>query len=325
MKPPRSPKSPFFLWTGLFVFSLILSLCVGAGEIAWGEVLTFQPGLSSSLFWKLRFPRVLAAGAVGAGLALVGAVLQSSLRNPLADPFLLGVSSASATGAVAALAIGWSSGRFGLSVGAALICLLCLDRLAYRRGVFSNHVLLIGGVAITYLLSATTGLIVALADSTKTRGLLFWLMGGFSSLEPVAAGLCIVSLIFTGGYLLKHARELDILATGDESAHVLGLRPDGFRRKLFFVCSVVVGVCVATAGGIGFVGLLVPHLARIFCGVTHRQLLPLCVVGGATLTILADFVARTVVAPREIPVGLLTALLGAPFFLYQLRKGGGWS
>ncbi len=325
MKPSRSSQSPLLLWTVLFVFSLGLSLWVGAGDVVWSEVFTFQSGLSSSLFWKLRFPRVLAAGAVGAGLALVGAVLQSSLRNPLADPFLLGVSSASAAGAVAALALGLTSGRFGLSVGAALACLLCLDGLAYRRGVFSNHILLIGGVAITYLLSALTGLIVALADGTKTRGLLFWLMGGFSSLEPLAAALCVASLIFTGGYLLKHAKELDILATGDESAHVLGLRPDGFRRKLFLICSLMVGVCVATAGGIGFVGLLVPHLARIFCGVTHKQLLPLCVLGGATLTIVADLVARTVVAPREIPVGLLTALLGAPFFLYQLRKGGGWN
>ena len=170
-----------------------------------------------------------------------------------------------------------------------------------------------------------TGLVVALADASKTRGLLFWLMGGFSSLEPLSALLCVAALLLTCMYLASRTRELDILATGDESAHTLGVRPDRIRRQLFVCCSMVVGVCVATAGGIGFVGLLVPHLARSFCGVSHKQLLPLCLIGGATLTLLADTFARTVIAPREIPVGLLTALLGAPFFLYQLRKGSAWN
>ena len=118
--------------------------------------------------------------------------------------------------------------------------------------------------------------------------------------------------------------KLDTLALGDESAHILGLRPNRFRRTLFLASAIVVGLTVATAGGIGFVGILVPHIARLFCGVTHRTLLPLCLFGGATLTLLADTFARTVISPREIPVGLLTALLGAPFFLHQLRRGKGF-
>ena len=306
------------------IAAVCVSLVVGSGDITWTQILSPEPNLSKTIFWQLRLPRVLAAASVGGGLALVGAVLQSSLRNPLADPFLLGVSSASATGAVAALAVGMQSGRFGFSVVTALLCLLVLDRLSYRKGVFSNHTLLIAGVALTYLMSAVTGLIIALADASKTRGLIFWLMGGFSSVDFVSTAVCVVVLLFSCGYLYKFRHELDILATGDESAHTLGVRPNVLRRRLFLVCSVVVGACVATAGGIGFVGILVPHLARFYCGVSHRQLLPLCVLGGAALTLLADTFCRTVISPREIPVGLITALLGAPFFLRQLQRGGGW-
>lgn len=301
-----------------------IALYVGSGDVQWTHLFRSGPSLSKTLFWQLRLPRVVAAAAVGGGLALVGAILQSSLRNPLADPFLLGVSSASATGAVAALALGIQTGRFGLSVLAALASLLVLDRLAFRKGVFSNHTLLIAGVALTYLLSAATGLVIALSDATKTRGLVFWLMGGFSSVDPLSSSICCAILLLSCAYLYRFRSELDILATGDESAHVLGVRPDKLRRKLFFVCSLVVGASVATAGGIGFVGILVPHLARFYCGVSHRQLLPLCVLGGAGLTLMADTFCRTVISPREIPVGLVTALLGAPFFLRQLHKGGGW-
>lgn len=279
---------------------------------------------SAGLFWKIRFPRVLAAASVGACLAVVGAVLQSSLRNPLADPYLLGVSSAAATGAVGAMALGYFSLRFPVAIVAALLCLLLLDRISYRNGLFDHHTLILAGVALTYLLSAVTGLVVTLADPSKTRGLMFWLMGGFSSIDHLSA-------LLTGGvalgatlYLLTLSGQLDILATGDESAHVLGVRPNFVRRKLFLLSSLLVGLSVATAGGIGFVGILVPHLARTLCGVSHRQLLPLCVMGGAMLTLLSDTFCRLALSPREIPVGLLTALLGAPFFLSRLKSGRGW-
>lgn len=310
-------------WFLIFLASVVVSLLVGSGQISVADI--FHPKeLSGALFWKIRFPRVVAAAAVGGGLAVVGAVLQSSLRNPLADPFLLGVSSASATGAVCVLALGLYQWRFPVSVLAALLCLLLLDKLSYRKGHFSTHTLLLAGVAITYLLSAVTGLVITLSDPSKTRGLMFWLMGGFSSLDPVSALLSVVSLAVAGAYLFQRAGELDILASGDEAAHVLGVRPHRLRRALFLLCSLVVGIAVATAGGIGFVGIIVPHLARTFCGVSHRQLLPLCLFGGAALTLLADTFARTVISPREIPVGLITALLGAPFFLHQLRRGKGW-
>lgn len=274
-----------------------------------------------ALFWKIRFPRVLTALAVGGGLAVVGAVLQSLLRNPLADPFLLGISSASAFGAVLALALGWANFRFALSAGIALLALIFLDRLAFRKGVFSDHHLLIAGVAITYLFAALTGLVVALADAQKTRGLIFWIMGGFSDLDNLGSLLCVVSLVLVTIFLLSKSHQLDVLASGDESAHVLGVRPAALRRQLFFVCSVMVGLTVATAGGIGFVGVLVPHAARLFCGVSHRQVLILSLLGGGALTAFSDTIARTALSPREIPVGLITALIGAPFFLHYLSSG----
>jgi len=307
-----------------FLLAFLLALVVGSGEIAWVEIFGSEPSLGKSLFWNLRFPRAVAAAAVGGGLALVGAVLQSSLRNPLADPFLLGISSAAALGAVSSLAFGHSNLRFPVAIVCALLCLLFLDRTAYRKGAFSTHNLLLAGVAVTYLLSAGTGVVVLLADPTRTRGLMFWLMGGFSTLDPASTLLCALVVGMSGAWLCSISGKLDVLALGDESAHILGLRPHGLRRLLFVTASVVVGLTVATAGGIGFVGILVPHLARLFCGVSHRTLLPLCLLGGATLTLLADTFARTVISPREIPVGLLTALLGAPFFLHQLRRGQGF-
>lgn len=327
--PTRLPtERSFFLWGVFFVLTVLLGLSVGSADIEWSLLFSDRESpeaqLSQALFWKIRFPRVLTALSVGGGLALVGAVLQTSLRNPLADPFLLGVSSASAAGAVLAMAVGLSSMRFPAAVGCALVGLLVLDRISYRKGVFSDHNLLISGVALTYLFAAITGLIIALSDAQTTRNLLFWMMGGFHSLDTASTVLCSLVLIVSMAFLLTQSEDLDVLASGDESAHALGVRPDSLRRRLLIVCSVVVGVAVAASGGIGFVGVLVPHLARFFCGVCHRQVLWLCVLGGGGLTLLSDTVARTVLSPQEIPVGLITALIGAPFFLHLLHRGKGY-
>ncbi len=304
---------------------MLAGLASGSGEIVWSALWNSDPEGQTSrlLFWQLRLPRVLTAAAVGAALALVGAVLQTMLRNPLADPFLIGVSSAAATGTVMALALGQGQWRFLCAAVVALLTLRFLDFVAYRHQRFSDHHLLVAGVALTYLFSALTGLVAALSDPETTRGLLFWLMGGFSDHEPLGTALSVLSLVLGGAYLARRAGDLDLLAAGDEASHVLGLRPHKVRRRLFLVCSVLVGIAVATAGGIGFVGMLVPHLARIFCGVNHRDILVLSALGGAALTVGSDTLARTVLTPQEIPVGLITALLGAPFFLYQLHRGRG--
>lgn len=319
------PNTKILPWTAALLLALVISLASGSAPIDWSSLLGSDPGGETSrlLFWQLRFPRVLTAAAVGASLAVVGAVLQTLLRNPLADPFLIGVSSASATGTVLALAAGWTDARFAFAAVAALFTLLFLDSVAFRHQRFSDHHLLIAGVALTYLFSAVTGLVVALSSPETTRGLLFWLMGGFSDHEPLGTGLSLLVLVAASVFLARRAGDLDLLAAGDETSHVLGLRPHKLRRQLFLVCSLLVGVAVATAGGIGFVGVLVPHLARLSCGVSHRAVLLLSALGGAALTMASDTVARTVLAPQEIPVGLITALLGAPFFLYQLHRGRG--
>lgn len=319
------PWSRLALWGGVFLTSCLLGLASGSGTIEWSALwqADAEGATSRLLFWQLRLPRVLTAAAVGGALALVGAVLQTLLRNPLADPFLIGVSSASATGTVLALAAGWSDARFLVAALAALGTLIFLDRVAYRQQRFSDHHLLVAGVALTYLFAAITGVVVALSDPQTTRGLLFWLMGGFGEHEPLATGLSLLALLGAGIYLGRQAYALDLLALGDESAHVLGLRPHRVRRRLFVVCSLLVGVAVATAGGIGFVGVLVPHLARLVCGIQHRAVLLFSVLGGAALTVTSDTLARVALSPQEIPVGMITALLGAPFFLLQLQRGRG--
>lgn len=310
-------------WSGILLLALVIGLSWGAGAITWSDLLSEDPQgkLSRILFWQLRLPRVVAAAAVGGGLALVGAVLQTLLRNALADPFLIGVSSASATGAVLALATGMAVWRFPCAILAAAISLFFLDRVAYRRQRFSDHHLLVAGVALTYLFSSLTGLVVMLAPADVTRGLLFWLMGGFAERQPLGTWLCLAALLLSMIFLMLRASDLDRLALGDEASHVLGLRPDRLRRQLFLVSSCLVGLAVATAGGIGFVGVLVPHFARMSCGVRHRDVIMLSCIGGAALTVCSDTLARAVFSPKEIPVGLITALLGAPFFLYQLSKG----
>ena len=312
-------------WAAGLLLTMAVALGSGAGHIDWSALWGSDPTGETSrvVFWQLRFPRVLAAASVGAALAVVGAVLQTMLRNPLADPFLIGISSASATGSVAALAVGWTGGRYPCAALVALLTLLFLDRIAYRHQRFSDHHLLVAGVALTYLFSALTGLMVALSDPRTTRGLLFWLMGGFSDQQPVGTALAVMVLGAAAVFLGSRAGDLDLLAAGEETSHVLGLRPHRLRRQLFLICAALVGVAVATAGGIGFVGVLVPHLARLVCGVSHRGVLLFSALGGATLTVAADTVARVALAPQEVPVGLITALLGAPFFLYQLHRGHG--
>jgi iron complex transport system permease protein len=235
--PGRRPQKTPLLWLALLLLIMAVALASGSGQIQWHSLWGTDPEGQTSrlLFWQLRFPRVLCAAVVGAALAVTGCVLQTMLRNPLADPFLIGISSASATGTVVALALGWYDARYGLAALAALSTLLFLDNIAFRQQRFSDHHLLVAGVALTYLFSALTGLLVALSKPEATRGMLFWLMGGFSAQDPLGTGLALGTLAGAGLFLAARANDLDLLAAGDETAHVLGLRPDRLRRQLFRV------------------------------------------------------------------------------------------
>ncbi|MEW2521711.1 FecCD family ABC transporter permease [Actinacidiphila alni] len=286
-----------------------------------------RPGTDDLIVWQLRVPRALLAALVGAGLGVVGAGVQALVRNPLADPYLLGVSNGATLGAVAAIVLGAGGGGvlgLGLSGAAfagALGSFLLVWLAARRGGGFSPLRLVLAGVAIGQFLSGLTSYLVLQAgDEQQTRGVLFWLMG---SLGGATWDLLVVpSVVVPAGLvlLLARARALNALAAGDETAAALGVAVGRLRRELFLVTSLLTGVLVAVSGAIGFVGLMVPHVCRLLVGGDHRRLLPLAALTGAVLLVVVDLICRTAVDTQELPVGVVTSLLGAPALLLLLDR-----
>lgn len=279
---------------------------------------------AAAIIWQVRLPRVLTALLVGAGLAVGGVVFQALLRNPLAEPYTLGVSGGAVLGA--ALAVIAGSGAIGVPGAAfigALLAAFWVERLASRRG-FSVAMLILAGVMLNFLLSAVVLFIFALATAQELHGVFLWLMGDLSA---VTRDLLLTgSMLVAAGLLLmrRRAAELDLLTLGDEKARLLGVDAARVRRELFLAASLVTGACVGVAGMIGFVGLLIPHLLRRWCGPGHRVLLPAAALAGGTFLVLADTLARTLVAPTELPVGVLTGLVGGTFFIIYLLRVREW-
>ncbi|WP_430542657.1 FecCD family ABC transporter permease [Streptomyces iconiensis] len=312
----------------VLVLGAVFSLALGSARIPVPDVvraLTGQAGTGpfTTIVLDVRLPRVLLAAVVGAGLAVVGTVLQALVRNPLADPYLLGISSGASTGAVVVVVLGVSavSMPFGAFVGS-MVALLVVYSMARRGGSMTTGRLVLAGVAVQYVLSALTSLLlVTSSDTQHLRAILFWTLGGLGQARwhslTVPALVLLVGLVL----LLALARPLDLLLVGEEGATVLGLDTAKFRAAVFVLASLVTAVLVTVSGSIGFVGLMVPHAARMAVGASHRALLPVAALGGAAFLVLADLAARTVAAPEEIPVGVLTALTGGPFFLWLLRRG----
>ncbi|MEV4626762.1 iron chelate uptake ABC transporter family permease subunit [Micromonospora sp. NPDC049523] len=280
------------------------------------------PRLADSIVWDLRMPRVLLAGLVGGGLALCGAVLQALTRNPLADPFLLGISSGASTGAVAVLVLGLGVGSVSLSTGAFLGSAAAFGAVllfAGRQWTQPSRIVL-AGVAVSQLFSAVTSLIVVSDASVQnTRSVTFWLLGSLTAASWPAVALAAV--VTGAGFLVCWwcAPALDAFAFGVDTAESLGFAAARTRLVLFGTTALVAAVLVAASGAIGFVGLTIPHAARLLVGAQHRILLPTCVVTGAVFLIWADTAARTVFAPQELPVGVLTALIGVPVFALVMR------
>lgn len=280
-----------------------------------------------SIIWTLRAPRVVLGAAVGAGLAVVGMVMQALVRNPLADPYILGVNSGASAGAAAATLFGLGAGfgSYALQgsafIGAGLAAGLLL-LIARAAGRVTSTRLLMAGVAIGYAFSALTSFLIFAADSAEgTRSVMFWLMGSLSLAAWDGALALTVGCVLLGCVLFAVlGRHLDALAIGDETALTLGIRPERFRALLLLVVCLIVGVIVAMAGSIGFIGLVVPHLARRFFGPAHRLSVPAAALIGATLVVGADLLARTLLSPQEIPIGVLTALIGAPFLLILAHR-----
>lgn len=280
-----------------------------------------------AIVWDIRVPRVLLGAAVGAGLALAGVILQAIVRNMLADPYVLGVNSGASVGAAAAVLFGAGAGfgdyaLQGSAFMGALAASLLVFFIARGAGRLTSTRLLMAGVAVGYALSAATSFLIFASDSAEgARSVMFWLLGslGLASWNgPLAVIIAVVSAV--AAVLLIWGRRLDALTAGDETALTLGINPDRFRLILLIASCLLVGVIVAMAGSIGFIGLVVPHLARRMVGGTHRAVLPVAALLGSILLVWADILARTLLAPQEIPIGIITALVGAPFLLILVRR-----
>ncbi len=281
----------------------------------------------ASIIWGVRLPRVLLAAVVGAGLAVSGALLQAMVRNVLADPYVLGVSSGASTGAAAAIlfGVGGGLGAFALPVSAflgAMVAALGVFALARIGGRTTSIRLVMAGVAIGYALSAVTSILVFSSDSPEgSRSVMFWLLGSLASAQwgaPLA--IVTVVVIVTCCTAVLWGRRLDALAIGDDTALTLGIAPARVRTQLLIIVSLCIGCLVAASGAIGFVGLVIPHLARRLVGAAHRRMLPIAALLGATFLITADIIARVVWSPRELPIGVVTALIGAPFIVVLVRR-----
>ncbi|MFJ9852184.1 FecCD family ABC transporter permease [Streptomyces sp. NPDC101150] len=317
--------------------ALTAAVAFGSTDIAPGEVWSvvfrrlggaaLRPGTSDLIVWQLRLPRALLAALVGAGLGLVGAATQALVRNPLADPYLLGISNGASLGAVAAIVLGAGTGGLlglglsGAAFAGALGSFALVWCMARRGGGFSPLRLVLAGVGIGQFLSGFTSYLVLQAgDEQQTRSVLFWLMGSLSGATwsvlwlpalAVAAGLFV---------LQARARAMNALLMGDETAAGVGVDVTRLRRELFVVTSLLTGVLVSVSGAIAFVGLMVPHLCRLVVGGDHRRLLPLSALTGALLLVVVDVLCRTAMDTQELPVGVVTAMIGAPALLFILDR-----
>lgn len=324
--PRPRPRTTLLLLFGLWIATLVAAPLVGSQGVSLADVLRGEP-TAVSIFWQLRLPRVLLAILGGAGLAVSGLGFQTLFRNPLAEPYTLGISGGAALGAV--LALRFEGGQLlGLSLvtfasfAGALAATALIVGLALRREGIETPALLLAGVAVSLSCSAIILFLQYLADSTQTFRMVRWMMGGLSVVGYTEV-LWLLPWILAGTAVLLALRwELNLLLTGEELAASRGVDLARLRFKVLLATSLTIGGLVAVTGPIGFVGLIVPHILRRFVGNDHLFLAPACVLGGGIFLTACDAAARTLMAPAELPVGILTALLGGPFFLWLLVLRG---
>lgn len=322
-----------FLFLTVLLMVLLVSLFAGSSP---GSLFSF---LHSAVFWSrspfeslsstdqtilfsIRLPRILFAGVVGGSLAVAGVVFQSLLRNPLADPYVLGISSGAAVGALAALllGIGFSPGVSGLAFLGALLTIFLVYGIARTKTELHSTTLLLSGVIVNAFFSAIIMFLIATAGDRSLHNAMFWLMGDLS-LAGWKEILMIGLFLFFGFFLIFiHAKDLNLIAVSEETASQLGVPVEKTRMLLLLAASLITGVSVSVSGIIGFAGLIVPHILRMLLGSDHRLLLPASVFFGSSFLIAADTFARTLIFPAELPVGVITALCGAPYFIYLMRR-----
>ncbi|MFI6476737.1 FecCD family ABC transporter permease [Nonomuraea sp. NPDC050663] len=335
----RSPAASRLLIPALAV--LLATLCVvsagiGAVQVPFDEVLRALTGTRTEHFevlWAIRFPRVVLALMIGAALAVAGAGMQGVFGNPLAEPGVIGVSSGAAVGAVGAIVLGFSAlGGWSITVAAfvgGFVATVAVYALARNGGRTEVVTLVLTGVAVNAVAGAVVGIFTFVADDNELRSITFWSLGsvGGASWTVVAAmaPFALVGLVAMPFF----SKALDLLALGERSARHLGVDTERVRIVVIGLAALLTGAGVAAAGIIGFVGLVVPHLIRLVAGPSHRILIPASALAGGSVMLLADLAARMVVIPAELPIGVLTALLGGPFFLWLLRRTrreqGGWA
>ena len=318
-------RNPFYLALLLLlaIMSLILALLAGSVPIdlaeLWAVVTGSKHGLSQSLILELRLPRAIGAFATGGLLSLAGALMQVLVRNPLADPYVLGISGGAAVAALLAMLLGlggiWLTGS---AFGGALLAMALVFGLARGRGSWTPTRLLLTGVVLAAGWGAVISFILATSPDSNIRGMLFWLMGDLGYVQTPEPALFILLLGLLACWPLS--RDLNILIRGELQAGALGINSGRLQITLYLLASLLTATAVVQAGSIGFVGLVIPHIMRLMGFTDHRLLLPTAALAGGSLLVLADTLARTVLAPQQLPVGIITALLGVPLFLYLLRR-----
>ncbi|MEE4670628.1 iron ABC transporter permease [Pseudomonas alliivorans] len=325
--------------TIVLLISCLVSVTFGAAPVPLEQVigiLTFKlSGIGhehhlwtagqETIVWLIRMPRVLLGALAGAGLALIGCVLQAVTRNPLADPHLLGATSGATLGAVmVVMHVGEILGMLTLPLAAfagSLASLILVLWLSSRNGRLDSQRLLLSGVAVSFVMMAIANLLLFLGDHRASSSVLFWMLGGLGLARWELLTVPLVTVL--AGWILLQGlgRALNALMAGDQTAVSLGLQVRNVRLLVFLIASLMTGVLVALCGSIGFVGLMVPHIARRLVGSEHRRLLPVATLLGALLMVWVDVVSRTLIAPEDLPIGISTALLGGLFFIFMMRRG----
>ncbi|MGE5644108.1 MAG: FecCD family ABC transporter permease [Byssovorax cruenta] len=322
-------RAPLLSTFFLLLIALLLSLAIGSIFLSpaelWNTLFGRGSDISTSILWKIRLPRTILIALTGAALGGSGATYQGLFRNPLADPFLIGVASGAGLGAVIAMSVKWPYSFWGLlaipmaAFLAALLTVFIVYTLARVGQTVPTTNLILAGVAFSSFATSLTSFLM-IRSTSEVRRALGWLLGG-ASLGGWTAILAITPYLVIGlGILILSSHSLNLLQFGDEQAQQLGLNVSRTKRVLLTASSLATAAAVAFSGIIGFIGLIMPHVMRLWFGPDYRRLLPLSILGGAIALLVSDVIARVVIAPQEIPVGIITSLAGAPFFLWILRR-----
>ena len=327
----QSKRIGLAVLTLLMLVAVLLSLMVGVSHFSVGEIFSIigqrfsadgEAGVANTVFWNLRMPRVVLCLLVGAALSVCGASYQSIFRNPLTDPYILGISSGASLGAAISILLGWESTLVGIGATAlatALLTVLLIYKIASIGNRMHTSTLLLTGVCFTFLITAVISFLMVL-NQDKMERIIFWTMGSIASAswsDVVAVAPCVVVGICVAIY---YSKDLNLLLVGSETAKSLGVDVEKIKKHLLFFTTLMVAFAVSSCGVIGFVGLIVPHCIRLVVGPDNRLVIPYSIFVGGTFLLVCDTLSRTVLQPAELPVGSITALAGAPMFIYLLYK-----